>query len=244
MKLVLHIVAKDARRFWLMVFLWLGLFTLYLFSAWRLEHALPNESREVLTRLKFIGILTFVVHVLTEYIFAAMLVLEDPAVGTSTFWPTRPIAGGRLFVAKVLSCVLWFGGFALCLALPSWTAAGLSSAEVVSRATALLYEQAWIILTAFVIASFSGSVEKFLGWSLAFILLMGAVVLSVGGTSMLAVSFEKWDPVAIMTSRATRINIVGAIIALLLQYQTRRRSVALWGVAAFAALVFAWEAIA
>jgi ABC-type transport system involved in multi-copper enzyme maturation permease subunit len=243
MKLVWHMVVKDARRLWPAVLLWAGLFTAHRMSEWRLAQAMPAGNVEVIGRLQFIEMLTFVVQLLTAYVFAATLVVEDSPVGTSTFWPTRPISGARLFAGKVLGCVLWFGVLALLLALPWWLAGDMVQSDLGLRAKALLCVHAWLIGTAFLVASFTGSVEKFLGWSLGYFLFVGAVGLSVGGPSLLANTFARWDPVAIMASRATRINAVGAIIALLIQYQTRRRFMALLGVAAFAALMVAWDAI-
>ncbi|MEO7413769.1 MAG: hypothetical protein ABIZ81_10455, partial [Opitutaceae bacterium] len=180
MKLIWHIITKDARRLWPLVLLWSVLFSLHRFAEWQVDHATTAENAEALARLKFIEILTFVVQLLTAYIFAATLVLEDSPIGTSTFWPTRPIAGVRLLVAKVLAAVLWFGVLAVLLSLPWWKVGDAFETDLVLRVTALLCGQTLLVLTSILVASFAGSLEKFLGWSIGLVLAQFALGLSAG----------------------------------------------------------------
>jgi hypothetical protein len=236
-KLIFHIIGKDARRFWPLVLLWSVLTTAYWFINWRVHHTV-FDGTESLPRLKFFELLVFVVQLLTTYVFTATLVLEDSPVGTSTFWPTRPIAGVRLLAAKSLACALWFGALALLLSLPWWVAADVGQTELYWLSATVLCQQAGLVLSAFVVAAFAGTLEKFLVWTLGYGLLAGATVWGVAGTSHVAETFSRWDPVAIVSSRTNQINAAGAAIALLIQYHTRRRKIALGGFLALGAVMF------
>ena len=129
MKLIWHIVKKDLRRFWP----FLALMALALIvKAFLLSVALSltaqttslalnswdavgliNSEREILPDNFAFGRFSMLVVTLADFIFMIFLILgillEDPPLGTRSFWRTRPISAGQMLVAK-----------ALCLFLMAW----------------------------------------------------------------------------------------------------------------------------
>ena len=213
MKLLCHIVAKDARRFLPAVSLWVAIFSVYVFSEWRLAYALPDDA-EGLVRLRFFERLFFIVQLLTGYVFAAVLVLEDSPFGTSMFWLTRPISGSRLLAAKVVSCGLWFGVLAVLMAIPWWLVGeGETSGEIFVRGGKLLLWQTCVIGTAVVLAAFTGGLGRFLVWSI--------------GAASAAFGVMLIDRLGILAVDSLRWLVATAIAALWMHYQLRRTRLAL-----------------
>lgn len=221
---VWHIVAKDARRFWPAAVLWAALFTAHLFSDWRMAQAATNDA-ETRAELKFFELLLFVVQLLVSYVVAATVVLEDSPVGTATFWPTRPIAGGRLLVAKLGICFGWFIVLAMLLSLPWWTFSALKPRDLGSGALGLFRWQAWVVGTAVVVAAFAGSLGKFLGWTLGLTLGLIAAVLLLSGRRGVTIEPQSW-------------LLLPALAALWILYHLRKKpaALALLAVSAIAAV--------
>lgn len=208
MKLVWHIVVKDARRMWPAVLVWSLLFTVHHFLTWRVTHT-PFDGTEALPRLKFFQLMVFVVQLLSGYVFAATVVLEDSPIGTSTFWLTRPISGARLLLAKIGSCFLWFIVLALLLSLPWWAASERQQRELLLDAAALFRWQACTVGAAVVISAFTGGLGRFLVWSF--------------GAAFAVMVVRLIDPPGILAAESLEWLAVTATAALWVHYQTRRR---------------------
>ena len=182
MKLALHIVWKDFLRLrWGLATWWtllagkLGLgFALIYFvgdgqwpqsghgSAWWSEDRLG-------TLLAAIGVLERVL----AYFLTAILVQEDALVGSSPFWVTRPISGGRLLVAKFTGwlVLLWLSG--VVLTLPWWIACGFGGREIAQGALELLAFQAVAALPAALAASLTDTLSRAVVWSLVLVAAVG-----------------------------------------------------------------------
>jgi hypothetical protein len=165
MKLTWHILLKDLRRWWPALLLWGITFAGYLFAEARLDHAVKIDG-EIFVRLRFFKILFFVIQLLVSYLFTAGLVLEDAAVGSTTFWSTRPIAGTRLLGAKTLLSIFSFVVVPLLIAEIWWRADGVESQKLTERVVTLFGYQIRAVWVAIVLAAFSGSLGKFVGWTL------------------------------------------------------------------------------
>lgn len=233
MRTVWHIMLKDARRLWLPLALWMAFITGHGYWDWTLVHAAPpvtSHDAAELERMKFFALLFFAVRLLTGYVLAATLTLEDPPTGTSTFWLTRPISGARMLGAKVIGCLLLFIALPALVSLP-WLAAGASIGEG-------LRLQAGMAAVALVVAAFAGSLGKFIAWTVGLIPVVGSLLL-----------YREWSPVnfrLMATTPAVSAVFICVGVAVFVQYQMRRRALALTllGASALGAMatVFYWAA--
>ena len=101
MKLVLHIVRKDFRHLRFYLAGWLGLVILM--------HVLiaigPHLPGRVQSLLFLMGILLPVAKIFFLTLIISRLVQNDSPVGSTAFWLSRPVSGGRLLVSKTLFLV-------------------------------------------------------------------------------------------------------------------------------------------
>jgi hypothetical protein len=123
MNLTWHIVKKDLRALKWPLALWIFVIIAKLGIGVVLLNADGTEGVEWFNKMdalaKILGIFEFVSFVLT-----AALVQQDLLVGTTAFWMTRPISGGRLLRAKLLSIGLVFGLLPVLVTLPWWQGCG------------------------------------------------------------------------------------------------------------------------
>lgn len=222
MKLVWHIVKKDARHLWLPLLLWAVLISGQLFVDWRIAHPITDDAAW-LERMKFFGSLFLVLQLLTGYLLVAALMIEDPPVGTTTFWIARPIAGARLLSAKTVGCILFFMLLPAVVAFPWLVASSAPSEEWLLTVCGQLRVQGWIVASAVVIAAFTGSFGRFLGWTFALTL-----------TAMAVFFVLPRNHLSRVPEFPSCLVAIGIGAAVLIQYQTRRRFVALAVLAASA----------
>ncbi|HEX2852354.1 MAG TPA: hypothetical protein VHO24_03880 [Opitutaceae bacterium] len=213
MNLVWHIVLKDARRLWAPLVLWVILVTGHNYLEWVLAHLATDDAAR-LERAKFFTLLFFSIHVLSGYVLTAMLVMEDPPTGTSTFWLTRPISGARMLGAKLAGCLVFFIALPLLVSLP-WEIAGAADAGALRAAIrhSLLW-QGWVVTLAMIVAAFTGSLGKFIAWTLGLIPVVGVLL------SLWQVTPGKFSRVA--ATPAFAIVLIGVGVAVVVQYSMRR----------------------
>ena len=159
MTLIWHIVRKDARRLWIPLVAWAVLINAQHGMEWRLHEA-ALELPAWRTMLERQSILLFVLRLVVAYLLAAGLVFEDPAAGTTAFWMTRPISGGRMLGAKVV------GGLVLLVALP--IGVGLPWWWVGTNGFTPLQVGGWqtgIVLGGVTVAALTTSVPRFVAWT-------------------------------------------------------------------------------
>lgn len=229
MNLVWHIVLKDARRLWAPLTLWILVITGHRYVEWLLAH-LATEDVARLERMKFLTLLFFSIQVFNGYVLTAMLVLEDPPTGTSTFWLTRPISGARMLGAKLVGCLVFFVALPLLVSLP-WLVASAADAGGLSLAISrVLLWQGSAVTLAMIVATFTGSLGKFIAWTLGLIPAVAVVLY------LWEVSPGKFSRVA--ATPAFAIMVIGVGMAVLVQYKMRRRSLpmAVMGAAALCAM--------
>lgn len=105
MSVVAAIVRKDLRRLTLPIAIWLVCQGLALAWFAQAPGFLPDDPG---TWRYGLGIWVQIIGT-AQYLFGAllagMLLLEDPLRGSDSFWRTRPIASGRLLLAKALSVI-------------------------------------------------------------------------------------------------------------------------------------------
>ncbi len=245
MRLVWHIVEKDFRRLWVPLLLW----TLLLVAQSEVGvQALGGDGAD-LDRLYYLTIaertLIFLALIVNMLLVAA-LVQEDALTGARAFWVTRPIAGGRLLVAKLLGAMLMFGAVPLLASVRWWLVCGYDATQMARATLALADTQTVTVAAALVLAVLTKNMNEFLGWLLGIAV---AVIAWVFGVAMMV------DGLQVEITRGaneTRMvfflafTALGAGAVVVHQFLTRRHRRSL-GIAAVAAgllgMVFAsgWD---
>jgi hypothetical protein len=105
--LVLHVLGKDVRRFRVLLALWVIPLLITLLHAWPggLARAASGGAGWA-----FIWISSFIAPILLWLLLLAMIPLvihEEPTVGSTAFWLTRPLSGRTVLLAKAA----FIGGF-------------------------------------------------------------------------------------------------------------------------------------
>src|SRR6185369_10431409 len=98
------------------------------------------------------GILVFL-QVTMGYVLVARWVHADALIGTSMFWPTRPISAARLLAAKLLGILPVFTLLPALLLLPWWLYCHFGWHEILWTSVDLCGWQLLIIAPAFLVAS-------------------------------------------------------------------------------------------
>ena len=240
MKLIWHIVRKDARRLWLPLTLWAVLMTAQHGIEWRALHVV-TEDKTWEGRLKLYAVLLELLGVLTGYVLTAALVMEDPPTGTTVFWLTRPMSGARVLGAKLLGCGVLVLVPPVLLALPWWGMAGDTGTEIFRLTRELLRWQVWAAGSAVAVAAFTRGGGQFLGGTLAVQAAIMGIAWGEGwiARATTAGAAGQWQFAKILA-------VAGVAIAVLIQYHTRRRRAA-WaviGASLAGALLIAWQALA
>lgn len=241
MTLIWQIVRKDARRLWLLLAVWIVLILVQHGAEWRL-HGLAPEFPPGRRVLESLIVLCFVIRLLVAYLLAAGLVLEDPAGGTTAFWMTRPISGGRMLTAKLAGSAVLLLGPPLVLGLP-WWAAGIVAVTPLQ----VLGWHAAIVLAGLVVATLSSSVTQFALWTVAAqIALMPVLSLLLNPVGQSATRAR-----AAMAAAPGRLALVGVVfaigvgVAVVARYQRRshRRVLGALALATAALIAMGWTVL-
>ena len=165
MKLTWHIVRKDLRRLAWPVAAWVAFVVVA--AIWFGGSHMPTEAVPAHDLYRWIGGLSMFagwavgMQIVTGFLLAGHLVLEDTVVGTTAFWLTRPLTRGRLLAAKITA-----GGLLLVVAptlalVPVWLANGFSLRELMLAAGEFVVWQAVTLLVAFAFASLTANLGQF-----------------------------------------------------------------------------------
>ncbi len=241
MRLTWHMVWKDLTRLRLALALWLAVFLLEYALGIRLLCGSAQDFY-LFERIRLLDVAVFGLRGVVGYLLVAALVLEDPLVGSNAFWPTRPISRRRLLGAKLLACLCAFWALPVLVTLPWWVFCGYGVRDLV-RAGLYTFEQNLVpVGMAVMIASLTGTLSRFLAWTLVAVTLVGtglAVILASDDFRHLpGLSFRR----ALELSDARLYQLLALALAAFAavtahQYLTRnlRRSLAI--LAGFAALI-------
>jgi hypothetical protein len=247
MRLVLHIVAKDTRRIFGLLVLWVPLVLTTLWAAWHAREIDPSVhwaavemEPGVVERARLVSIYFQIMLVVVTYVSAASLIVEDPATGNTGFWMTRPVSGVRLVAAKLLTGATWFIAVPTLAVLVWWGAAGEVPERLISLARAAVTTQTLLVVVAFAIATFTGTFGRFVGVTFG-LGLIGVVVANTHVLQMLPATDGTIDVLNI----ASRAIAIGLPLAAIARYQTRRMQgpIAVAGLALFGTVaVVLWAA--
>jgi hypothetical protein len=164
MRLTWNIVWKDLTRLRLPMALWACLFLWEFAIGVRLLRG-STPDLNVFDRLRLYDYVAYGLQVAVSYILVAALIHEDPLVGSSAFWPTRPISGLRLLGAKLLGFLIIFGVFPAVVTLPWWLFCGYGAHEVFWAALDTFCLSVAVPVVGLTIAALTGNMSRFLAGS-------------------------------------------------------------------------------
>jgi hypothetical protein len=228
-RLVWHIVKKDLRRMWLPLALWL-LLLLAKNKLGALALAHDGVNLNSFEGLEFLSTVVLGLEILVNVVLVAVLVQEDTLVGTRMFWATRPVGGGRLLAAKLISVGLMFGVLPVLAAWQWWWHNGYGAPQIARAIWTTLDWQALTVLPALVLAVLTENPLKFFGALLGLVVALSAVMLLI---PLLNGSDTRFGVTGgVMKTRITLglfTFIVGTAAVIVSQFFTRRLR---WAVAA------------
>lgn len=221
MKLIWHIFGKDLRRLWVALALWVALLVAKVVLSFSVFAPAAFDAAWF-ERMQLAHTVLASIETVICFLLAAALVLDDPLVGSTMFWATRPIDGRRLLAAKLLAALLLFFLVPLLMALPWWLACGSGATELQSALKALLLFQTATVVPAIVLACVverSGRFLQVLLVVLVALLLFTVTKMARPGT---------FQPRPSITLEQTRLwlGLLGAVVAaagtIWMQFWTRR----------------------
>jgi hypothetical protein len=235
MSLTWHIVKKDLRRLRWPLMGWMALMLLRVALGVRLKYGEITNYVLVAKLGEFDGAL-LVAQLIACYGLVAGIIHEDQLFGTDASWRVRPISGGRLLVAKLVSVVLVLWLLPVLVLLPWWLVNGYGLRELIQAAVETAGAQAAVTLPALLVAALTDCYSRFFTWSLVLVAVVVAPWLMVLAAGSMASSRLK-VPIGLIETRAVlgiAVAVAGVALVVAHQYLSRRvvRSFALAGVAA------------
>jgi len=164
MNRIVHLVRADLRRLRLWGALWLVALSGPIAWAWFAAEDGGSARLEQLGRnvpLMVAG------QLLLAYVLVLVLMHADPAIGTRQFWVTRPIAPGRMFVAKLAAALVLLWGGAVLVGLPWWLWNGAEPAQMLRMAAEFLGLALFVIVPAMLISALTDTLGRAVLWSFA-----------------------------------------------------------------------------
>lgn len=246
MNLTGHIVEKDLRR---LVWPWAGWMALVAASTvWIRLVGWDGANREIAEVERWIGTVGWVTQIVGFSLFALQvaligaLVLEDRTTGSDGWWMTRPLSGGRLLTAKLVTATALFIVAPLALTVGLSGVGNVGPATVGSLVSGTFWNAGWVLL-AVVLAALTAHLGQMAFAVAAWSGLMWAAVL---GLAVAGKNPGIADP-ALLQARVELASLwpwAAMLMALGWQYRTRRTrgswAVVVAGLAAAAVFNVAW----
>jgi hypothetical protein len=162
---------------------------------------------------------------LFAYILTAAAILQDAPVGTRMFWATRPISGGMLLRAKLISLLIFLVVTPALVWLPWRIHCGFGPVDLLEESLKTMLWSAAAVAPAIVLAALSGDGARFMLYNV--VGLAGGATL---GTILAGYSLAAGQAVIITRIlMGAGVLVVLAAAAVIDQYRSRRwaRSIAL-----------------
>jgi len=179
MNLTWHIIKKDLRALRWPLLLWTLLIIMKLVAGAMLLTADGTEDPQWFKRLESLAMVFAGLETLSVILVAA-LVQQDLLVGSSAFWVTRPISGGRLLRAKLAAIGLIFILWPLVVTLPWWLACGYGPRDLAGAAMETASIHLIVVLVGLLWAVVTDGYSRFILWALITLAAVPVVLLSIG----------------------------------------------------------------
>jgi hypothetical protein len=239
MSLTWHIVQKDLRALKWPLGLWLLCIVVKLGIGVMLLNATGEEGAEWFRNLDIFA-KSLAAGELLSFVLVAALIQEDLMVGTTAFWMTRPISGGRLLCAKLLSIGLVFIVAPVLVTLPWWLGCNYGSGEIAWAAAETVAVHAIVVLAALLWAAVTDGLGRFLMWTLVTLFTLPTLTGIIAYYSTRGRPAIPSDLVATRLALAVGLAALGALVVVVHQFLTRRtlRSAAIIGATVGASALF------
>jgi hypothetical protein len=221
MNLILHVVKKDLRRFWIPIALFAVVLAVNVAIGALLRWKGDSFDGETFDRLALYINFASVIRGIVIFVLVAAFVHEDPLVGTQAFWMTKPISGLRLLGAKALSFLLVFVLLLAFVNLPWWLACSFGWRDI---GLAVWHTTAVSAMAAILALPFAVLTRAFARYLAA--LLVTAVLIMVVSTMHFAATLKgPPTPPGVFVTRfwlASGLAVIAVAALVVHQYRTRR----------------------
>lgn len=252
MNVVTHIFKKDLRRSRLLLTAWLFLLALEFLLIGIAGTSFEPQSEPAKNTYEMLQGLTPTLRWLALIVIVPLLIQEEPLVGTTAFWFTRPISRGSLLKSKTLFVLVILTLPPLVAELIVLAANGTTIHDLLLAAPEIMLLQLLVILCAAVLAVLTPDFGRF-----AIVVVVG--VLGVFLLAVLINSIMVWvaalnpkpgfgppEPASLMHSTgvaARLLAVAAAAVMIVHQYLTRKTARTIGGlvVAAMVVLLAAFE---
>ena len=221
MNLTWHIVKKDLRALRWPIGVWILCIFAKLGVGVLLLNASGQEGVEWFRQMDMMAKGLAVGEVLS-FVLVAALIQEDLMVGTTAFWMTRPISGGRLLRAKLLTIGLVFLLAPVVVTLPWWLGCHYGLDEIAWAAAETFAVHAIVVLAALLWSAVTDGLGRFVMWSLVTLVVTPMV------TAILNYYIQRKNVIQVPEITSTRLLVAAAVlllgtgVVLVHQYLTRR----------------------
>jgi hypothetical protein len=219
MKLLVHLIKKDARALGRLWCFWVLLVVAQVGAA--VELSLPytrDLARYQYVQGYFYGL--GAAWMLMAYLLAGAAILQDPPVGTKIFWMTRPISGGMLIRAKLAAIFIFLVLVPALVWLPWWVACGFGASDLAAASIKMVELAFLAVAPAVILGAISGDGPRFM--------LYNVVGVAAAGTLGLVLALRSSESAhgTVVTRTWLGLLIMAglAIAAVATQYRSRR-----WG---------------
>jgi hypothetical protein len=160
MNVPLHHLRKDLARLRVLVFVWAVLLVLQAASAAPELGVAPTDAR---LHLIFVLLKALVspLQMMTLLAIVPLLIHEDPVVGSTAFWLTRPISGRALLASKALFVVLFLAFPPLLIELVVLGSVGGSGQDFLPALGNLLLGKLRFLVLIFALAALTQTFSRF-----------------------------------------------------------------------------------
>jgi hypothetical protein len=165
MRLIWHMVRKDLRTLrFAAVLLAVAVATKLAVGFWMLRDP-ASAQRTLFDQILVMANVAIGLEMAVTWIATALLVRSDTPIGTTAFWMSRPISGGRLLAAKLFAAGVVFAGVPVLVTLPWWLMNGFGLREVWLAALETALWQTLVVVPAMGVAVLTRRLKVFLAIS-------------------------------------------------------------------------------
>lgn len=228
MKLVLHLLAKDSLRLRIPLLVWGVLLVLQFTSLGWWPGAGADPRLQLM--LALLHNLVAPLQMLMLITIVPLLVHEDPVIGSTAFWVTRPITGGLLLASKTLFVFLFLIIPPLMIDVAGLVARGAPDKDLVFAGSALLLVRVKFLVLLFTLAALTQTFSRFALTAVVLVVCyvtVGFLLLVIG----LYASRESGGARVIFTGSSGTLSdlaTIGFAVAMIINQYLTRKTVRSW----------------